>query len=311
MFHSCWLGWVSPCLVVAVSLQAGMQAVGQEAKTGKSMPEASAIAEIRQADEQYAKARAARDFKLLANQWTAEAELTEGGKKFAGREAIVAYIRQLVQTHPTSQMRVETDQVRMLGDTLARVSGTIRMRESESARASWFTSRFESLRVKEEGVWRIASSTVEQVADASIEDLAWLAGAWRTTDKTSGQVIEASFEKVQGGKLLLGRMSTQGKDGKTIEVLQVLQADRRDGVIRCWLFESTGGRAQGKVEHDGANFNYDLTGVPPAGIPGERVESVQVMTPAGADSFTWHGIERMVDGVRIPDQKPLIFRRVR
>ena len=165
--------------------------------------------------------------------------------------------------------------------------------------------------MKENGVWRIAKSQVEQVPDASLTDLTWLEGTWQAKDKTTGQEVRATFEKAHGGRLLLGRMETTGKSGEKVEVLQVLQADPREGVIRCWLFESTGGRAEGTIQHDGATFNTTLEGVPPAAVLGNKAQSVQVLTPTGGDGFTWHVIERLIDGVQVPDQKPLLFSRVR
>jgi len=64
------------------------------------------------------------------------------------------------------------------------------------------------------------------------------------------------------------------------------------------------------MEHDGATFNTNLEGVPPAALLGDRAQSVQVLTPTGAEGFTWHVIERVIDGARVPDQKPLLFKKV-
>lgn len=281
---------------------------GQATQSGKD----SAISlEIRQADEAYVKARNGRDFKTLGEQWTLRGELTEDGKTIRGREDIVGFLKEFLRVHPTSRMSLVVEEVKPLGDALAQVTGKIRMTESDLDRARWYTCRFESLRVKEDGVWRIAKCKVEQVPDASLTDLGWLEGTWQAKDKATGQEVRAVFEKAHGGKLMLGRMETTGKDGQKVEVLQVLQADPREGVIRCWLFESTGGRAEGTIQHDGATFNTSLEGVPPAALLGDRAQSVQVLTPTGADGFTWHVIERVIDGMRVPDQKPLLFSRVR
>ena len=286
----------------------GLGVVVAQAPQGKT---ADLAAEIRQADQLYVKARNAGDFKTLAEQWTLGAELNDEGKTIRGREAIMGFLRQAAQAHPKSQMKLDVESVKALSPNLARVNGLIRMTETDSPRARWYSARFESLRVKEDGVWRIASTKMEQIADATLEDMSWLAGNWQATDKTTGQMVEAKFEKTQSGKLMVGKMSTQGKDGQKVEVLQVLQADPREGAIRCWFFESTGGRAEGFIEHDGVTYNTALTGVPPVGTLGAKSESVQVLTPTGSDGFTWHVIERVIDGVRVADQKPLLFRRAK
>jgi len=50
-------------------------------------------------------------------------------------------------------------------------------------------------------------------------------------------------------------------------------------------------------------------GKPSSPEVGSRVESVQVINPVSRDEFIWQPIERVVDGARMPDQKPLRFKR--
>lgn len=272
--------------------------------------ESPLVAEMKEAGAKYAEAFNKKDFKALGDQWTEQAELNEVGKSLKGREQIVQFIRGAFVRAPEGQMELKVDQVRPLGTGAAWVGGSIKVRESKDGR--WFTSRFESLRVKEDGVWRVAVSSVVPVPEANLEDLSWLVGKWKAESSDGnekGQVVEAAFQKMLGGQLLVAHLKRQPKDGPLVEAIHLFQADKHEGVLRTWVFESTGGRAEGIVESDGHTLNSVLMGRPASPEVGSRVGSVQVLTPMSKDEFLWQPIERYVDGVRLSDQKPLIFKR--
>ncbi len=272
--------------------------------------DAPLLAEMREGAKRYAEAFNQQDFKSLGDQWTSRAELNEAGRTIIGREAIVQFVRATFVRAPKALMEAQVDEIRVLGAGTVRVNGSIRVRENPEAR--WITSRFESLRVKEDGVWRIASSTVVGVPDASLEDLGWLVGKWKaegTEGEDKGLVVEGGIQKMLDGKLLAVHLRRQPKEGPAVESIQILHADRRAGQIRTWIFESTGGRAEGLIESDGHTLNSVLVGRPADPVVGNQTASVQVLTPVSQDEFIWQPIERELDGVRLPDQKPLRFRR--
>lgn len=284
--------------------------LAQESKPAGKPAEDPLVGRMREAGEAYEQAFNKKDFKALGNQWTAQAELNESGKTLRGRDSIVQFVRATFVRAPQAQMDVQVEQVRPLGESATRVSGKIRVRENPEGK--WFTSRFTSLRVKEGETWRIASSSVEPIFEASLDDLGWLQGKWQaevTDGEDQGLVVTGRIQSMLGGKLLVCHLVRKPKEGAAVESIQILNPDPHTGLIRTWVFESTGGRAEGVLESDGHTLNSVLVGKPSSPEVGSRVESVQVINPVSRDEFIWQPIERVVDGARMPDQKPLRFKR--
>lgn len=289
---------------------AAMVAVLATAVAGSSRgADTSAVADaVRKASAEYVAAYNARDFTALAEQWTERAELVEGNARVEGREAIVASIRGWLARHPEAQLELDLTNVDVLADTLVRVRGVMRFRERKGSPADG--SRFESLRVLHGGVWRLTESVVEPSHAAALRDLDWLVGSWRAEAGAAGRA-EMTFEKAVGGYCLVGRGSLQPQDGTGLESLVVVHADRASGVVRAWVFDSTGARAEGVVESDGTTLHETFVGTPADGVAGRTAAWVQVIARSGADAFTLHSIERSIDGVPMPDGTALHFQRVR
>ncbi len=278
---------------------------GFSAAARAGVPES--IEALRRSAAAYVEAYNARDYAAVADQWAERAELSEGGGVVAGRDAIVASIRTRLARTPEARIQIRVDDVVVLAEPLARVRGLIQYTEKPGAKP--VENRFESLRVLENGVWRLVRSAVEPSHAAALDDLGWLAGNWQAVDAESGTVYEASFERAIGGYGLVGRMKLTPKQGKPIEAFEVIHADRETGAIRSMVLDSTGASAEGLIEADGSTFNRVLAGTPSDSNPARRVEWVQSISPAGDGKFTLHSIERSIDGRPLPDSAPLHFRR--
>lgn len=266
------------------------RAPGQEKPLASEPPEASAL---RKAADDYSKAFNARDFAAMANQWTAMAELhQDNGTTIRGRDAIMAMIKNTAAHRPKSTISIAVESVDMLGNGVGRVRGTLTLKDD--AEIGGWTTRFNSLRVLEEGQWRLADTRETSIATATIEDLSWLAGSW-TANGPMGQVT-VTYEKTLGDKGLLGKISLKPATGPATEALEIIQA--RDGELRSWVFDSTGLSGEGYWEHDGARFNRTIHGTTADGRP---ASSVVVLTRASADTCLWHPIERLRGADRLPD----------
>jgi uncharacterized protein (TIGR02246 family) len=265
-----------------------------------------AIAAVKQASAAYAEAYNSRDYAALAAQWTEKAELVEGGSRLEGREPIVNSIKAWLGRHPQATLAIEVTDVEPLATSLARVAGV--MRFTRAAGEKPVATRFESLRVLDEGGWRLAESVVVPSHAAALDDLEWLVGSWQAADHDGGSV-RMEFARGLDGHALVGRGTRQPKDGAAVESLQLIHADRATGLVRSWVFDSTGARAEGVLESDGTSFHQTLVGTPAEGAVGRVARWVQVISPAGADRFTLHAIDRSLDGVRVPDERPLHFKK--
>lgn len=277
--------------------------------SGQGAAAADPVEAIRAASAAYVEAYNSRNDTALAEQWTERAELVEGGSSVRGRDAIVASLRGWRERHPQAALEIRVDEVELLAGPLARVSGTLQFTRRPGEKP--VESRFVSLRVLEDGVWRLAESVVVPSQAAALEELDWLLGSWQSMDAPDGTTVELSFEKPLGAACVIGRSKLRPKAGAGVDTLSVIHADRESGLVRSWLFDSTGARAEGFLESDGVALHQSLVGTPAAGAAGRVARWSQVIAPAGDGRMTIHAVERSIDGVAIPDGEPRHFRKIR
>ena len=294
------------CLVTAVVL--GAVARVQAADT------VAAVEELRKASAAYAEAFSKNDFAALADQWTPRATLVEGGTRLEGRDAIVESIKLWRARHPQATLAIELSDVELMAEPIARVAGVMRFTKKPGDKP--VESRFTGLRVKEGSVWRLAESRVTPAHVAALDDLDWMLGTWRA-EVGDRATIEIAYEKALGGYCIVGKTKIMPKPGKAtllpngIEALEVIHADRDAGLIRSWVFDSTGAKAEGFFEFDGTSFEKVMSGTPSDAVRGRVATWVQVISPSGEGKATTHMIERRIDGVDLPDAAPLTFKKVR
>jgi len=262
---------------------------------------------IAKASAAYVAAYNARDYAALADQWTVGAELVEGGSRVRGRERIVASIRGWLEKHPQATVQITVADVEMAADGLARVTGTMAFRGKPGDTPT--ESRFASLRVREDGAWRLAESVVEPNHAAALDDMRWLLGSWQAIDARSGTKIDVVYEQAISGRAIIGRITLTPKIGPPIEALELIHADRDAGLIRATVHDSTGAHAAGVIESDGTALNRSLVGTPGDRAAGRRTQWVQTIVPGGLGRFTMQSIERSIDGRPLPDGQPMHFQR--
>jgi ketosteroid isomerase-like protein len=293
------------CLPAAVLLCAVAAHAAETANTAEELKKASAA---------YADAFNKRDYAALADQWTERAELIEGGARLEGRDTIVASIKAWRERHPEASLAIELRDVDPVAEPIARVSGVMRFTRKPGEKPA--ESTFRALRVKEGSTWRLAESRVTPAHVAALDDLEWMIGTWQA-EVADRATIEIAYEKALGGYCILGRTKITPKPGKAtllpqgIEAMEVIHADRDAGLIRAWVFDSTGARADGYFEFDGTSFEKVMSGTPSDAVRGRKAAWVQMISPSGDGKVTTHMIERTIDGVGLPDAAPLTFKKVR
>jgi uncharacterized protein (TIGR02246 family) len=261
---------------------------------------------LRAAAADYAAAWNARDEAALAAQWIANAELAEGGTRVCGRDAIVRSIRGWRERHPEATLALDVTDVESLTATLARVRGVMRFTPAPGAPP--VASRFETLRVLDEGAWRIVESIVEPAAAAALDDLGWLVGSWQAV-AADGTRIEAAFERAAGPFCILGRIRLRPAAGSPVEAVLALHPDSDRGLVRAWIVDSTGARADGAVASDGTALHLLLDGSTAPTAAGRRSRWVRMLMPTGADGFTMQDVDRTLDAMPLPDAPPIHFRK--
>ncbi|MFM8733607.1 MAG: nuclear transport factor 2 family protein [Pirellulales bacterium] len=300
------------CRAGARLLVAGL--VGCAASVAAAAESAPVVEELKKASAAYAEAFNKGDFAALADQWTPRAELVEGGARLEGRDTIVESIKAWRARHPQASLAIELRDVEQVAEPMARVSGVMRFTRKPGDKP--VESRFTGLRVKEGSVWRLAESRVTPAHVAALDDLDWILGTWQA-EVADRATIQITYEKAIGGYAIVGRTKITPKPGKAprlpsgIEALEVIHADRDAGLIRSWVFDSTGARAEGFFEFDGTSFEKVMSGTPSDVVRGRVASWVQVISPSGEGRVTTHMIERSIDGVGLPDAAPLTFKKVK
>jgi uncharacterized protein (TIGR02246 family) len=302
-----------PGAALILGVTAGLLAM--PAMVTAAAPDAAATVEaVRKASADYAAAFNKGDFKALADQWTERAELIEGGGRLSGRDTILAALEAWRARHPKATLEIEVRDVDVVAEPLARVSGVMRFTREPGAKP--VESSFTGLRVREGSTWRLAESQVTPAHVSALDDLEWMLGTWKA-EVPGRSTIEVTYEKALGGYAIVGRTKIVPTPGTAtllpegIEALEVIHADRDAGLIRSWVFDSTGARASGHFEWDGTSFEKRMTGTPSDAVRGRVAEWVNVISPTGEGRCTMHMIERTIDGVALPDGQPLNFKKVR
>ena len=106
------------------------------------------------------------DYETMAAQWTASAELVQGRSRAFGRETLVASIRGWLEHYAEARLTNKARHFFPLATTLARVEGTMTFSRPTDTLPVVF--RFASLRVLEDGRWRLADSVVEPTSAAAV-----------------------------------------------------------------------------------------------------------------------------------------------
>jgi len=290
--------------------------------------DAAAVA-LREATAAYVAAVNARDYGALAAQWCRQATLVEGGTTLRGRDAIMASLRNWLDRHPGGTLAIEITDIERLAEPLARVSGILRF--SPARGAAVVESRFESLRVREEGSWRLLESLVALVPEAALDEFDWLLGTWRANDEgpnaggtpAPGRRAEMTVSRRLCDKVIFieGRLIPAAGFGSddSIEFFEVIRPDRTAGAVRGIVCDSTGAWAESLFSSDAAVvpagapaiIQETLLGVPAAAAGGREARWTRRFVPNGPDGFTLHAVDRSIDGIAVPDDRPLRYTRVR
>ena len=294
------------CMLFMLCMIAGTSATAVAAEPAVAT---DVIAAVRRAADTYAAAFNGGDDAAIADQWTLGAELVEGDDVLKGRDAITASLMRWRTAHPQATLKIEVTDVQPLAAGLARVQGMLAFTKHPGDEPA--VSRFNSLRVLDGGMWRIAESRSVPTPRTALAHLSWIIGTWQSTDAGTGATVDATYEKSLGGHAFVGRVTVKRKDGSTVESIDVIHADRLTGRVRSWIFDSTGARAEGIFSSDGTSFERRLVGTPGDPTLGSRAEWVQVIAPLGSDMVLWQSIERTIDGRSEPDTDPVHLRRIR
>jgi uncharacterized protein (TIGR02246 family) len=263
---------------------------------------------IRATAEDFLAAFNAADAKAVGALWAADAEYTdESGKSYQGRAAIEKEYAEFFKEHHGATMTVTIESVRFLGPNIAVEKGIAKVK-LPSADAP-LGSRYTVVHARRDGKWIMVVGRDAPYVPGSnedyLKDLEWVIGDWAIDAKD--RPLRLHFEWMAQRNFIKNTYILT-KDGKeTLTGGQIIGWNPKLGRIVSWHFDAQGGFGDDVWTKDGSKWVIEATGV---FRDGSESAAVNMVTPIDANSFTWQSVKRTLDGVSLPDIKPVKIVRV-
>jgi uncharacterized protein (TIGR02246 family) len=302
---------VGVALAAHFNLLDSVRAADATAATPSASPKPGNVADekaIRATAEDFLTAFNAADAKAVGALWAADAEYTdESGKSFQGRAAIEREYVDFFKEHHGATMTVTIESVRFLGPDIAVEKGIAKVK-LPSAEAP-VGSRYTVVHARRDGKWIMVVGRDAPYVPASnedyLKDLEWVIGDWAIDAKD--RPLRLHFEWMAQRNFIKNTYIAT-KDGKeTLTGGQIIGWNPKLGRVVSWHFDANGGFGDDVWTKDGSKWVIEATGV---FRDGSESAAVNIVTPIDANSFTWQSVKRTLDGVSLPDVKPVKIVRV-
>jgi uncharacterized protein (TIGR02246 family) len=218
---------------------------------------------IRTAGQEYASALGRGDLSAIRQMWTPDGDYIDAsGQRFKAKEMIVEHRAASAPNSTRAQVAALDSSIRLLSPDVAIEDGTI-------APGSGNTSggRFTAIWVKREGRWLLdslrESVSVSRPTNEHLQALEWLLGEW--VGATDDAVILISSNWSDDGKYISREFLVRSEGRDDITATQRIGWDASGQVIRCWTFDSQGGRSESIWRKDGRRWIAESIDVLPDG----------------------------------------------
>lgn len=256
----------------------------------------------------YTELFAKQDAAGIAALFTPEAEYVDAtGTVFHGRAAIQAEMAESFRVGPAGTISIEVVSIRPIAEGLIVEEGGSTFTPNDGGAIS--QTRYVALHHRQsDGAWLMAG--VRELAPADLtpherlKDLAWLIGDWR--EEVAGGVTKTSWNWSDDGVALIANFSTRNPEGAEFSGTHRVGWDAERKLFRSWVFDSTGGFADGwwSPEADGT-WSVRLVG---ADADGARLATTLVYAADGAENLSITQRDRTRGGEALP---PITVRVVR
>ncbi len=264
----------------------------------KRSPDEVAVDKTAQA---LAKAYNQHDAKAFAAVFTAEGEyIDEAGAIYHGRTAIETEFAHFMEANPDMTIQIQLQTIRLVAPGIIAADGSTQFTRSKDHSA--VVGRCSLICTKDGNNWMVASLR-ETAAPAAhpthheqLQQLEWMLGEW--IDEGSQSRVHFSCRWDSSGNFLHRDFEVHTAAGKTITGTQRIGYDSLNGLLKSWAFDSEGGYADGYWQHDGQSWILNSTGV---SADGRVASGSSVYTVVDKNRISFHSVDRIVGGERIPD----------
>jgi uncharacterized protein (TIGR02246 family) len=281
----------------------------QQGGPASAVPEREAdVKAIAELLASFVKAYNAKDAKTLGDLFTTDAEIEdEDGDVTRGRVAIVARFTETFQENRGDTLALDTDSLRFLGSEVAIEEGTATLSTGQDAAAR--ANRYSVIYARQGGRWlhaRVRDELEEDLpAHERLRELEWLLGEW--VNESDDEVVFTTCKWSDDGNFLLRDFDVKIEGRIALRGTQRIGWDPQQERFRMWVFDDSGGFAEGLFSRDDDRWVVKGTGVR---SDGQSVSFTTAVTPLSKDRLRWQTLDRSVGGTAVPgtDQYELVRR---
>lgn len=305
-----------PVIVITIGMpiiQVFADEKAQPAETNASTPESQSTAvdpafrAIQQSVEKYVNAYNAHKADVIAELYTANAELIDSaGTVYRGRSVIRAEYESFFETHPKASLRMAVDKVTFVTPTVAIEEGQTASRLAPDQPPSF--SKYVAVHAKTADQWRLASVRDEKVdsqhSGEKLEDLSWMIGRW--VDEAPDSLMEIDCYWHESGSFLMRDFKIRVDGLLAASGVERIGWDPLRQQVRSWLFDKDGGFLEGSWIRKGNNWTITAQGYRADGRP---IQSTYVVTSLRDDAVHLEAINRTVGQEELDDFEMTVVRR--
>jgi uncharacterized protein (TIGR02246 family) len=250
------------------------------------------------------------DAKAVAAFWTTDGDYTDQtGKHMKGREAIEKAFQDYFLEHKGLKLRINSDSLRFVTPDVAIEDGSTEVAGQDGGPPT--RARYTIVHVKKEGNWYLSSVRdsifIPPTNYEHLRQMEWLIGEW--ADEVEGvEVGRMAFTWSENQGFLVNTYSTTAKNITLSSGTQWIGWDPSANRYRSWTFDSMGGFGEGSWSKDGNKWIIKSTAVLQ---DGRKMAATNIVTRIDADTISWQGKDRTIDGRPIPDMKEVKMKRLK
>ena len=224
--------------------------------------------------------------------WMITATPSKGGK--ISNACLTKFSRNI----PRGKIEISIKSIRFVTPVIAIEDGTSTV--THEANEPPERDRYMVIHVKQDGKWIMASARdladEESSGQDQLQQLAWLIGDW--VDESPDAMVVTSYRWTDNHQFILGDFTVQIGGNPAMTGSQRFGWDPLAKQIRCWVFDSQGGFAEGTWMREGNRWIVKMNGVTREGKP---ASSTNITTMLSKDRMTWQSRDRLIGGEKMPD----------
>jgi uncharacterized protein (TIGR02246 family) len=251
------------------------------------------------------------DAKTLAGFWSKDGDYTDpSGRELKGRDAIEKAFKEFFAEHKGLKAGIKSNSLRFVSPEVAVEDGTSEVYGADGGPPT--RARYTIVHVKlKDGYWYLSSvresTFIPPTNYEHLRGMEWLIGDW--IDEVEGKEVgRMSFAWSENQGFIVNTYSTSAKGFILSSGTQYIGWDPTEKAYRSWTFDSMGGFGGGSWTKDG---NKWVSKSKATLQDGRKMTSTNIVTRIDADTISWVGKDRTMDGKKMPDMKEVKMKRVK